>query len=65
MYEEARQCVIEGAKRPLRTCKENSNCYARAARFMDRLEERGESARDGSKPREVLEKLFTPKTEEI
>jgi len=59
MYEEARSCVIEAGKASTSYLQRKLKLgYARAARLMDRLEERGViSAGDGSKPREVLEKL--------
>ncbi len=58
MYEEARQCVIEAGKASTSYLQRKLKVgYARAARLMDMLEERGVvSAGDGAKPREVLEK---------
>jgi S-DNA-T family DNA segregation ATPase FtsK/SpoIIIE len=59
MYEEARQVVIEAGKASTSYLQRKLKLgYARAARLMDKLEERGViSAGDGAKPREVLEKL--------
>lgn len=59
MYEEARQCVIEAGKASTSYLQRKLKLgYARAARLMDKLEERGViSAGDGAKPREVLEKI--------
>jgi len=59
MYEEARACVIEAGKASTSYLQRKLKLgYARAARLMDKLEERGViSAGDGAKPREVLEKL--------
>jgi len=59
MYEEARQCVIEAGKASTSYLQRKLKLgYARAARLMDTLEERGViSAGDGAKPREVLEKI--------
>lgn len=59
MYEEARLCVIEAQKASTSYLQRKLKLgYGRAARLMDRLEERGViSAGDGAKPREVLEKL--------
>ncbi len=59
MYEEARQCVIEAGKASTSYLQRKLKLgYARAARLMDKLEERGViSAGDGAKPREVLEKM--------
>jgi S-DNA-T family DNA segregation ATPase FtsK/SpoIIIE len=58
MYEEARQCVLEAGKASTSYLQRKLKVgYARAARLMDMLEERGVvSAGDGAKPREVLEK---------
>lgn len=63
MYEEARMIVIEAGKASTSYLQRRLKLgYARAARLMDMLEERGIiSAGDGAKPREVLEK---PRTEE-
>ena len=59
MYEEARQCVMEAGKASTSYLQRKLKLgYARAARLMDKLEERGViSAGDGAKPREVLEKI--------
>ena len=59
MYEEARLCVIEAGKASTSYLQRKLKLgYARAARLMDKLEERGViSAGDGAKPREVLEKI--------
>lgn len=59
LYEEARQCVIEAGKASTSYLQRKLKLgYARAARLMDKLEERGViSAGEGSKPREVLEKI--------
>lgn len=59
MYEEARQCVIEAGKASTSYLQRKLKLgYARAARLMDKLEERGViSPGDGAKPREVLEKI--------
>jgi len=59
MYEEARLCVIEAGKASTSYLQRKLKLgYARAARLMDKLEERGViSAGDGAKPREVLEKV--------
>lgn len=59
MYEEARACVIEAGKASTSYLQRKLKLgYARAARLMDKLEERGViSAGDGAKPREVLEKI--------
>jgi len=59
MYEEARNCVIEAGKASTSYLQRKLKLgYARAARLMDMLEERGViSAGDGAKPREVLEKI--------
>ncbi|PIR68756.1 DNA translocase FtsK, partial [Candidatus Nomurabacteria bacterium CG10_big_fil_rev_8_21_14_0_10_03_31_7] len=59
MYEEARQCVIEAGKASTSYLQRKLKLgYARAARLMDTLEERGViSAGDGAKPREILEKI--------
>ncbi|MES2023821.1 MAG: DNA translocase FtsK 4TM domain-containing protein [Patescibacteria group bacterium] len=59
MYEEARACVIEAGKASTSYLQRKLKLgYARAARLMDMLEERGViSAGDGAKPREVLEKI--------
>jgi S-DNA-T family DNA segregation ATPase FtsK/SpoIIIE len=59
MYEEARICVIEAGKASTSYLQRKLKLgYARAARLMDRLEERGViGPGDGAKPREVLEKI--------
>jgi len=59
MYEEARLCIIEAGKASTSYLQRKLKLgYARAARLMDKLEERGViSAGDGAKPREVLEKI--------
>ncbi len=63
MYEEARMTVIEAGKASTSYLQRRLKLgYARAARLMDMLEERGViGPGDGAKPREVLEK---PRTEE-
>ncbi len=59
MYEEARACVIEAGKASTSYLQRKLKLgYARAARLMDKLEERGViGPGDGAKPREVLEKV--------
>ena len=59
MYEEARACVIEAGKASTSYLQRKLKLgYARAARLMDKLEERGViGPGDGAKPREVLEKI--------
>ena len=59
MYEEARACVIEAGKASTSYLQRKLKLgYARAARLMDALEERGViGPGDGAKPREVLEKI--------
>ncbi len=59
MYEEARECVIEAGKASTSYLQRKLKLgYARAARLMDRLEERGViGPGEGAKPREVLEKI--------
>ncbi len=59
MYEEARACVIEAGKASTSYLQRKLKLgYARAARLMDTLEERGViGPGDGAKPREVLEKI--------
>ena len=56
MYEEARACVIEAGKASTSYLQRKLKLgYARAARLMDKLEERGViGPGDGAKPREVL-----------
>ncbi|MFA6177839.1 MAG: DNA translocase FtsK 4TM domain-containing protein, partial [Candidatus Paceibacterota bacterium] len=68
MYEEARICVIEAGKASTSYLQRKLKLgYARAARLMDKLEERGViGPGDGAKPREVLEKIErTPDGENI
>ena len=59
MYEEERACVIEAGKASTSYLQRKLKLgYARAARLMDKLEERGVIGRgDGAKPREVLETI--------
>lgn len=59
MYEEARMVVIEAGKASTSYLQRKLKLgYARAARLMDKLEERGViGPGDGAKPREVLEKI--------
>jgi len=59
MYEEARICIIEAGKGSTSYLQRKLKLgYARAARLMDMLEERGViGPSDGAKPREVLEKI--------
>lgn len=59
LYEEARVCVIEAGKASTSYLQRKLKLgYARAARLMDKLEERGViGPGDGAKPREVLEKI--------
>ena len=59
MYEEARACVIEAGRASTSYLQRKLKLgYARAARLMDTLEERGViGPGDGAKPREVLEKI--------
>ena len=59
LYEEARLCVIEAGKASTSYLQRKLKLgYARAARLMDKLEERGIiGPGDGAKPREVLEKI--------
>ncbi|MEI6222586.1 MAG: DNA translocase FtsK 4TM domain-containing protein [bacterium] len=66
MYEEARQCVIEAGKASTSYLQRKLKLgYARAARLMDKLEERGViGPGDGAKPREVLEKIERTETGE-
>lgn len=58
LYEDARQTVIEAGKASTSYLQRKLKLgYARAARLMDMLEERGViGAGEGAKPREVLEK---------
>jgi S-DNA-T family DNA segregation ATPase FtsK/SpoIIIE len=57
LYEDARQCIIEAGKASTSYLQRKLKIgYARAARLMDMLEERGViGASDGAKPREVIE----------
>ncbi len=66
MYEEARMAVIEAGKASTSYLQRKLKLgYARAARLMDRLEERGViGPGDGAKPREVLEKIEHTETGE-
>ena len=59
MYEEARACVIEAGKASTSYLQRKLSLgYARAAKLIDKLEERGViGPGSGSKPREVLEKI--------
>lgn len=59
MYEEARACVVEAGKASTSYLQRKLKLgYARAARLMDKLEERGViGPGDGAKPREVMEKI--------
>ncbi len=60
LYEEARACVMEAGKASTSYLQRKLKLgYARAARLMDKLEERGViGPGDGAKPREVLEKII-------
>ena len=64
LYEEARMCVIEAGRASTSYLQRKLKLgYARAARLMDRLEERGViGPGDGAKPREVLEKITHDET---
>ena len=64
MYEEARLCVIEAGKASTSYLQRKLKLgYARAARLMDKLEEKGViGPGDGAKPREVLEKITHDET---
>ena len=64
MYEEARQAVIEAGKASTSYLQRKLKLgYARAARLMDTLEERGViGPGDGAKPRDVLEKVTHDET---
>ncbi len=66
LYEDARQCVIEAGKASTSYLQRKLKLgYARAARLMDILEERGViGPGDGAKPREVLEKINRTETGE-
>ena len=59
LYEEARLCVVEAGRASTSYLQRKLKLgYARAARLMDKLEERGViGPGDGAKPREVLEKI--------
>ncbi len=59
MYEEARACVIEAGKASTSYLQRKLGLgYARAARLIDMLEERGViGPGSGAKPREVLERI--------
>lgn len=59
IYEEARQVVIEAGKASTSYLQRKLKLgYARAARLIDKLEERGViGPGEGAKPREVLEKI--------
>ena len=60
LYEEARACVIEAGRASTSYLQRKLKLgYARAARLMDKLEEKGViGPGDGAKPREVLEKII-------
>jgi S-DNA-T family DNA segregation ATPase FtsK/SpoIIIE len=64
LYEEARQCVMEAGKASTSYLQRKLKLgYARAARLMDALEERGViGPGEGSKPREVLERITHDET---
>lgn len=66
MYEEARAAVVEAGKASTSYLQRKLKLgYARAARLMDTLEERGViGPGDGAKPREVLEKIERNETGE-
>lgn len=67
LYEEARQAVIEAGKASTSYLQRKLKLgYARAARLMDALEERGViGAGDGAKPREILEKAEPTQSENM
>ena len=64
MYEEARQTVMEAGKASTSFLQRKLRVgYARAARLVDMLEERGViGPGDGARPREVLEKAPNPES---
>lgn len=59
LYEEARQAVIEAGKASTSYLQRKLKLgYGRAARLIDKLQERGViGPQDGSKPREILERI--------
>jgi S-DNA-T family DNA segregation ATPase FtsK/SpoIIIE len=67
MYEEARQTVIETGKASTSFLQRKLGIgYARAARLIDMMEERGVvGPGNGAKPREVLERKISEEMEEI
>lgn len=67
MYEAARETVIEAGKASTSYLQRKLKLgYARAARLMDMLEDRGViGPGDGAKPREVLEKGVSDESEEF
>ncbi len=68
LYEEARMIIVEAGKGSTSYLQRKLKVgYARAARLMDMLEERGViGPADGAKPREVLvEKLANPVSDEV
>jgi len=67
LYEEARVCVIEAGKASTSYLQRKLKLgYARAARLIDRLEERGViGPGEGAKPREVLEKIERDETGDL
>jgi len=64
LYEEAKMCVIEAGKASTSYLQRKLKLgYARAARLIDKLEERGViGPGEGAKPREVLEKIDRDET---
>ena len=64
LYEEARLCVMEAGRASTSYLQRKLKLgYARAARLIDKLEERGViGPGDGAKPREVLEKITHDET---